>query len=418
MDVQVAATTAAALAVLVVVTALLAFRWSERQQSRVPAPPEPELPRGVGEVLAVLRSAAVVLDVADAVVRASPAAYAFGLVRGRDVVHGALLDLARDVRRDGEIREQELELPRGPLGSGTLFVHARVAPLGPLHILLLVEDRTEARRVEEVRRDFVVNVSHELKTPVGAISLLSEALQDAADDPDAVRRFAARMHRESERLAELVQDIIDLSRLQVAQGLEQPAAVSVDDVVAEAVDRSRTVATAREVTVVVGSPSGVQVYGDHGLLVTAVRNLVDNAVRYSDRGTRVGVGVTRDGGLVGIAVADQGIGIPPEEQDRVFERFYRVDPARSRETGGTGLGLSIVKHVASNHGGDVTVWSRPGQGSTFTLRLPVVATGPHDLPADDAGDAGRRDGAGARPGHGARGDDQAPPAPEPRSVPT
>jgi two-component system sensor histidine kinase SenX3 len=387
----VTAALAALLGLLVVTVAVLAFRLSEREQHAVPPSPEPELPRGVGEVLAVLRSAAIVVDAADGVVKASPAAYAFGLVRGQDVVHAALVDMVRGVRR-------------------LLVVHARVAPLGPLHVLLLVEDRTESRRVEEVRRDFVVNVSHELKTPVGAISLLSETLQDAADDPEAVRRFAARMQRESERLAELVQEIIHLSRLQVARGLESPDVVHIDSVVAEAVDRGRLVADSRGVMVETGRPSGAQVYGDHALLVTAVRNLVDNAVRYSDEGTRVGVGVRSDGQLVEIAVADQGIGIPADEQDRVFERFYRVDPARSRQTGGTGLGLSIVKHVAANHGGDVTVWSQPGQGSTFTLRLPAATPG-----------------ARPSPGRSTRlqpsGDDvvneTAPtPAPRPRSVPT
>ena len=370
MDATVAAMIAGGLGLLVGSSAVLAFRYSERAQTTVPPAPERELPQGTAEVLAVLRSAAIVLDVADGVVKASPAAYAFGLVRGQEVVHADLLEMVREVRRDGVIREAEMELPRGPLGRGTLVVHARVAPLGTLHVLLLVDDRTEARRVEEVRRDFVVNVSHELKTPVGALSLLAETMQDAADDPDAVRRFSQRMQRESERLSALVNEIIDLSRLQVAGTLTAPELVGVDDVVADAVDRGRLVAEARGIAVVVGGTRGAKVYGDRDLLTTAVRNLVDNAVRYSDDGTRVGVGVRERDGLVEIAVADQGIGIADDEIDRVFERFYRVDPARSRGTGGTGLGLSIVKHVAANHGGDVTVWSQAESGSTFTLRLP------------------------------------------------
>ena len=374
MDATLAALVAAGLGLLVGSSAVLAFRYSERAQTTVPPQPERELPPGVGEVLAVLRSAAIVLDVADGVVKASPAAYAFGLVRGRDVAHPDLLEMARGVRRDGVILEGELELPRGPLGQGTLVVHARVAPLGTLHVLLLVDDRTEAKRVEEVRRDFVVNVSHELKTPVGAISLLAETMQDAADDPDAVRRFSQRMQRESERLSALVQEIIDLSRLQVAGALTAPRLVGVDEVVADAVDRGRLVAEARQITVAVGGTRGTRVYGDRDLLTTAVRNLVDNAVRYSEDGTRVGIGVREQNGLVEIAVADQGIGIAEDEVDRVFERFYRIDPARSRATGGTGLGLSIVKHVAANHGGDVTVWSQRDSGSTFTLRLPSAQT--------------------------------------------
>lgn len=369
---------AGALGLLVGASAVLAFTYSERQLTTIPPAPEPELPPGTAEVLAVLSSAAIVLDSGDTVVKASPAAYAFGIVRGQQVVHPQLVGLVQEVRRDGDIREAELELPRGPLGRELLVVHARVAPLGPRHVLLLVSDHTEARRVEEVRRDFVANVSHELKTPVGAISLLAEAIADAADDPDAVRRFAVRMSRETERLSLLVQDIIDLSRLQASSSLKEPVLVDVDTVVAEAVDRSRLAAQAADVTVEIGPPSHAAVYGDRDLLVTAVRNLVDNAIRYSERHTRVGIGVRHQNGLVEVSVTDQGIGIPESELDRVFERFYRVDPARSRATGGTGLGLSIVKHVAANHGGDVTVWSKPGHGSTFTLRLPDAETGaPH-----------------------------------------
>ena len=359
--------------VLVGAIGVLAFRVSERDKLNLSQPPESELPPGVIEVLGVLRSAAVVLDVADGVVKASPAAYAFGLVRGHDLVHTELRELAAEARRFGLVRERELELPRGPLGRAHIVVHARVAPLGAEHILLLVEDRTEARRVEEVRRDFVANVSHELKTPIGALQLLAEAVHDAADDPDAVRHFARQMERESLRLSALVQEIIDLSRLQVADALHPPEPVDMDDVVVEAVDRCRLTAQAKHIEVAVGGDDGGVVYGDHNLLVTAVRNLVDNAVAYSPDHTRVGVSVRRVAGLVEVAVSDQGIGIAAPDQQRIFERFYRVDQARSRATGGTGLGLSIVKHVAANHGGEVTLWSSQGQGSTFTLRLPDSA---------------------------------------------
>lgn len=360
---------------------VLAFRISERERMGLAQSPEPELPPGVSEVLGVLRSAAVVLDLVDGVVKASPAAYAFGLVRGHDLVHGELRDMAAEARRFGLVRERELEVPRGPFGRARLVVHARVAPLGAEHVLVLVDDRTEARRVEEVRRDFVANVSHELKTPIGALHLLAEAVHDAADDAEAVRHFAKRMERESLRLTSLVQEIIDLSRLQVADALHPPEPVSLDSVVAEAMDRCRLVAQTKHIDVVFGGDAGAVVYGDHSLLVTAVRNLVDNAISYSPDKTRVGIGVRRGDGLVEVAVSDQGIGIAPAEQSRIFERFYRVDPARSRATGGTGLGLSIVKHVAANHGGEVTVWSVPGQGSTFTLRLPDSAAHPDDGPA-------------------------------------
>jgi two-component system sensor histidine kinase SenX3 len=328
-------------------------------------------------VLALLRSSTVVLDAEDRVVRSSPAAYSFGLVREQRLLSDELLELVRAVRRDGEIRELELELARGPLGSATTAVQARVAPLGSALVLVMVEDRTEARRVDEVRRDFVANISHELKTPVGAMALLAEALTDAADDPEAVRRFAGRMQHESDRLTRLVQDVIELSRLQGHDPLQEPAIVSLDDVVAEAVDRSRLTAEARGITLVCGTVRGLKVMGDSRQLVTAVGNLVDNAVRYGPERSRVAVSINEvdgpDGHIAELSVTDEGPGIAQAERDRIFERFYRVDSARSRDTGGTGLGLAIVKHVAAGHGGEATVWSAEGTGSTFTLRLPVAA---------------------------------------------
>jgi two-component system sensor histidine kinase SenX3 len=369
---------AAVVGVLVGAAAALAFRASERSQ-RVPAHeiPTPALPQGAADVLALLRSSTVVLDGEDRVVRSSPAAYSFGLVREQRLLSEELLELVRAVRRDGEIREVELELARGPLGSATVAVQARVAPLGSALVLVMVEDRTETRRVDEVRRDFVANVSHELKTPVGAMALLAEALTDAADDPDAVRRFAGRMQHESDRLTRLVQDVIELSRLQGHDPLEAPALVSLDDVVAEAVDRSRLTAEARGINLVCGSVRGLKVMGDARQLVTAVGNLVDNAVRYGPEGSRVAVSINEvdgpDGHIAELSVTDEGPGIAQAERDRIFERFYRVDSARSRDTGGTGLGLAIVKHVAAGHGGEATVWSAEGTGSTFTLRLPVAA---------------------------------------------
>ncbi|WP_240696726.1 sensor histidine kinase [Cellulosimicrobium funkei] len=358
--------------IVVGVIAAIAFRVSERQQRAAREETAPELDEGLVRVLAVLRSAAVVLDGEGEVVRASPPAYALGVVRGDAIAHAAIRDMIDDVRRDGVIRDEELELPRGPVGRGTVMLQVRVAQVGPHHVLVLAEDRTEARRVEAIRRDFVVNVSHELKTPVGALALLAETVQDAADDPVAVRRFAARMQSEATRLSALVQEIIELSRLQVAGALQEVTVVPVRGVVEEAVDRARTTAQGKGIVLTTGGELDAAVYGDHNLLVTAVRNLLDNAVAYSGENTRVGVGVTRSGDLVEIAVVDQGIGIAADEQARVFERFYRVDPARSRDTGGTGLGLSIVKHVAADHGGEVTMWSEPGRGSTFTLRIPAA----------------------------------------------
>ena len=370
---------AAVIGVLVGGAAVLATRLSEREQASTvdEAAAPPLLPAGVADVLALLKSSTVVLDAEDRVVRASPSAYAFGLVKEARLLQPDMLEMVRQVRRDGEIRERELELRRGPIGSATLAVLARVAPLGSTLVLVMVEDRTEARRVDAVRRDFVANVSHELKTPVGAMALLAEALVDAADDPEAVRRFAGRMQHESERLTRLVQDVIELSRLQGHDPLEAPTLVSLDDVVAEAVDRSRLTAEARDITLVSGGVSGLKVMGDSRQLVTALGNLVDNAVRYGPTGSRVAVSVAEvddeSGRVAELSVTDEGPGIAEAERNRIFERFYRVDSARSRDTGGTGLGLSIVKHVAAGHGGEATVWSAEGTGSTFTLRLPVAA---------------------------------------------
>jgi len=234
-------------------------------------------------------------------------------------------------------------------------------------------------------------VSHELKTPVGALTLLAEAVQDAADDPEAVARFAKSMQREGTRLGQLVGELIDLSRLQGADPLPGSNLVQVASVIAEACDRARLVAERRDITVVRRTPADLWVRGNENQLVTAVRNLIDNAITYSPPGTRVAVHARvadgDDDAVVEISVSDQGIGIAEADQARVFERFYRVDPARSRSTGGTGLGLAIVKHVATNHGGDVSVWSSEGEGSTFTVRLPLVHVGtassswPPPLPA-------------------------------------
>jgi len=325
------------------------------------------------QLLRALRSTALVLGPSGEVLMASPSAYSYGFVRSGAVVSAPVNEVVAEARAAGRPRERELTVPRGPLaGAGQMIFELRVVPLSDGRVLVVADDRTAARRLDQVRRDFVANVSHELKTPVGALALLSETLADAADDPEAVRRFTAQMKRESRRLTALVQEIIDLSRLQEPDALVDSELVALDDVAAEAADRVRVEAEARRITVAVGGEKGLYVHGDADLLTTAVRNLLDNALRHSDPLGRVSVGIARDGDKVRLAVVDQGEGISPEQQERIFERFYRGDPARARRTGGTGLGLSIVKHVAADHGGEVEVWSKPGAGSTFTLVLPLA----------------------------------------------
>lgn len=368
MDATTQAFLAALIGAVVAGGAVLAWHLSDRQQHRVPTVEDPVVPVGVAAVLSVLRSSAVVVDDADVVLKASAPAYAMGLVRGTSLLSSDLADLVHQVRRDGQIRETELLMSRPGLPSR--HVTARVAPLGSRLVLALVEDRTRERRVEAVRRDFVANVSHELKTPVGAIRLLAEAVHDAADDPEAVKRFSDRMLKESDRLSRLVQQVIELSRLQGDEPLEQPMPVELDEVIKVAVDTSAIDADSKRISIVTGGVPHVQVFGSEEQVTAAVANLVANAVSYSDSDATVLVSTKADDDMVEISVVDQGIGIPPGEMDRIFERFYRVDPARHRSTGGTGLGLSIVKHVAATHGGEVRVWSVEGQGSTFTLTLP------------------------------------------------
>jgi two-component system sensor histidine kinase SenX3 len=336
-----------------------------------------------------LRVGVVVLDPHDTPVLVNPAARAMGLLRtgatpGTVAAHPLIRTLAGQVRRTGVRREIELDLPRGREGSthDPLGVHLRAIGLGSGFIAVEAADVTESHRVARVRRDFVTNVSHELKTPIGALQLLAEALLDATDprnadalDPSedvaAARRFAERIQHESTRLGRLVNELLELTRLQGAEPLPAPEPVSVDSVMAEVIDRTRTAAAARRVGVSVQGQRGLTVYGSDSQIATAVSNLVENAIAYSGEETQVTVLTRSDDEHVEIAVTDQGIGISPNDVDRIFERFYRADQARSRTTGGTGLGLAIVKNIATNHGGRVEVSSTLGGGSTFTLRLPA-----------------------------------------------
>ncbi|HTF11084.1 MAG TPA: ATP-binding protein [Asanoa sp.] len=350
--------------------------------------PQPGLGR---KSLDSLRVGVVVLGGDDSVVLVNPSARAMGLLRsagtpGSLVAHPLIRTLAGQVRRSGVRREVELDLPRGDgSASDPLGVHLRAVGLGGNFVAIEAADVTEAHRVSRVRRDFVANVSHELKTPIGALQLLAEALLDATDptnvgplpgagpeeDVAAARRFALRIQHESTRLGRLVNELLDLARLQGADPLPEAEPVLVDWVVAEVIDRTRTTASARGIEVVVEGKRGLTVYGSDSQVATALANLVENAIAYSKEQTRITITTALDDDAVVLSVADQGIGIAADEVDRIFERFYRADRARSRATGGTGLGLAIVKHIATNHGGRIDVVSTLGEGSTFTLRLPA-----------------------------------------------
>jgi two-component system, OmpR family, sensor histidine kinase SenX3 len=351
---------------------MVVLHMAERRGSSAARVVAPTIPDGIDQVLEVLESAGVVLDPSNNVLKASPGALAMGIVRHQSLVHPELLDFVASVRRTGEPVAEEMSVARGPYGDSTLRLHVRVARLGTRFVLLLAEDRTEAHRLDEVRRDFVANISHELKTPIASVSLLAEALDQAADEPEQVRRFAGRLTVEATRLAHITSEVIELSRLQARDALRPDVLVDIDATVAAAVDQNRVVAASKRVDIAVRASTKAQVYGDRALMVVAVHNLVSNAIAYSNEGGRVGVGAKVVGDTVEIAVTDQGIGMESDELERVFERFYRVDQARSRNTGGSGLGLSIVKHTVQNHGGDVRVWSQPGRGSTFMIRLPLA----------------------------------------------
>jgi two-component system sensor histidine kinase SenX3 len=323
------------------------------------------------DLLDVLASAGILLNGSNTVIRSTKNAQALGLIQSRMLAHDALVNLVNAARVSEGPSEVELEISTG-LQSEPVWVSARAVHLTDGNVLLTVEDETEAKRLEETRRDFVANISHELKTPIGAISLLSEALADASDDPKMVKKFSADLIKESKRLANLVQEIIQLSRLQSTDVVKNAQVIELRDVIQEAIERNSVLANKRKIHISADAPAGIHVLGDQEMLTVAVKNLIENAITYSDEGKQVGIGLRKKHGVAAIAVTDNGIGMTPEQQERVFERFYRADASRSRQTGGTGLGLSIVKHVSASHLGDVQVFSKPGVGSTFTLRLPVA----------------------------------------------
>ncbi len=244
----------------------------------------------------------------------------------------------------------------------------------PARGLAVIDAIAEERRIDAIRRDFVANVSHELKTPVGAMSLLADTISTEPDADDRAR-LSDMLMREAKRVEDIIDDLLELTRLEETESEQQP--VSVDEMVNRSVEKVTVFASSSGVELAtVGVPSRLSVRGDRRALVRALTNLVDNAVRYSEAGSRVTIGVDELGRDVAISVRDDGLGIPRAELERVFERFYRVDRARSRDTGGTGLGLAIVRHVASNHGGKVSVESKPGEGSVFTIVLPLMEADP------------------------------------------
>jgi two-component system sensor histidine kinase SenX3 len=343
-----------------------------RQES--PALEPNALPPVLLEALGQLDQNALVLAPGEVIVFASENIDHIGILRDGLVQSQELLAIIRVVRRTNIKQTGTIDVPRGPIGEGRHELTVNVIPLiREQLVLVLLSDESQAQRIQDVRRDFVANVSHELKTPIGALLLLSEAVLGAKDDPVAVEKFATRMQIESKRLTDLVQEIINLSRLQDSDPLSVPSELNVQDLVNEAIDQSQVGAENRKISISTGDIANGLVLGDRDQLIMAIQNLVENAINYSPEGTKVTVSSVVEDGIVTISITDQGIGIPENEKDRIFERFYRVDPARSRQSGGTGLGLSIVKHVATKHGGEVSVWSVENVGSTFSLKLPLFS---------------------------------------------
>ncbi len=365
------------------VSAVIVFAL--RARDRALAETSSDIPDGVREVLHGMDDAAVVVDASSTVLAASSAAVPFHLEEGSVLPSDELRGVARRVRTTETAVTATLRLRRGAPPAEPRLVVVRATRISARLTLLVLRDITERERVEQMRRDFVANTSHELKTPVGAVSLLAEAIESAADDPEQVRNFASRLTAEASRLAQLTSRIMNLSRLQAADEFTDEREVAIDEIVASAVEAHTIQADSAGVDVVRGGDRGLYVRGDAQVLSEAVGNLIANAIAYSPRGSNVGVGVKAVGDVVEIAVTDRGIGIAEGDQERVFERFYRADQARSRRTGGTGLGLAIVKHAVQRHGGEVRLWSRPGRGSTFTIRLPLIAP-----PADQVAPKPRR----------------------------
>lgn len=359
--------------------------WAYRARARVVEETSTVVPDGVTDVLGSMDDAACVVDTSGLVLAVSRGAARFGIEVGATLDNQELRQLVRRVRGTGGTATESLRITRAGLSLDPRLVSARASVISPRMCLLIIRDVTEQERLDQMRRDFVANTSHELKTPVGAVTLLAEAIESAADDPAQVRVFAARISAEASRLGQLTGRIMSLSRLQADDGLSEVRPVSVDEVLAASIEAHVVQADSAGVDLARGGDRGTWVRGDPQILIEAFGNLIANAIAYSPKGSRVGVGVRADGGVVEVAVSDQGIGIAESDRERIFERFYRADEARSRRTGGTGLGLSIVKHAVQRHGGEVLLWSRPGRGSTFTVRLPLI-----DSPLEEAAKKGKK----------------------------
>ncbi|MEY3473107.1 MAG: hypothetical protein RLY22_610 [Actinomycetota bacterium] len=351
--------------------ALLVY-FSRRKTAKAPPQPRNQLSNSISEVLDVLGPSALILNGTNYVAQATTTALALGLVNGRNLSHKKLLSLVAKARESQEALQIDASLPTGRKDV-KLFITARAKSIGDGNVLLIVEDRTESHRLDEMRKDFMANISHELKTPIGAVGLLAEAMENSLDQPEILAKLLRNIRKEAKRLSSLVQDIIQLSRIQGTSKIAISKHVNLISVVREAIDRNSWRSEKHNVAIEFESEKrNVDVIGDAEMLTVAVKNLIENAIIYSNAGSSVAVVIEVANGLAQIRVKDSGIGIGKEDLERVFERFYRADQSRSRETGGTGLGLSIVKHAALMHQGDVQLFSKPGIGSTFTIRLPMV----------------------------------------------
>ena len=363
------------------VAVVLLIIWVLRQRRMDNEKTSGDLPRGVAQLVSELDGAVLVLDKSLNVLIASDATSRLGLSGNGRLLIPELVLIAEQAAQGKSVTREDFEISRGPLGDATLTVTVHASPFRNRFVLLTVIDRGEYQRLDDVRREFVANVSHELKTPIASVGLLAEALVEAADEPDTVRHFAERLTKESQRLGAITREIIELSRLQAEGALAEFAPVTVETVVMNALEQNRVMAKSRKIKLATGGDLDAVVYGDAESLTVALNNLIANAVHYSPDNSQVGIGAVRRNSFIEIAVTDQGIGMTKDESERVFERFYRTDQARSRSTGGSGLGLSIVKHIVSNHGGDIRVWSSPGKGSTFTIRIPEAITSGKDTSA-------------------------------------